>query len=134
VAAEVIKQLKNKPVSVETLHDADLHNFFLNQENRQSCIHDFGDTPQILVGDNDSVCYLVVDDTVRPTKTTNLMDQEKKNKMIREQKAKWDMWIMMKGNAILPREVLENCIMTNLLCLSSIKNQLQCKNWQAKSI
>jgi len=36
--------------------DADLHEFFLDQENRQSQVHDFGDTPQILVGNNNSVC------------------------------------------------------------------------------
>ena len=49
--AEVIEQLKHKPSSVEILHDdANLHEFFLDQENRQSQVHDFGDTPQILMG------------------------------------------------------------------------------------
>jgi len=48
---EVIEQMKNKPSSVKIIHDdADLHEFFLYQENRQSQVHDFGDTPQILMG------------------------------------------------------------------------------------
>jgi len=104
VAAEVIVLLKTKPISVKTIHDADLHDSFLDQENRQSHVHDFGDTTQILVGDNNSVCYPVGDDTIKPIKATNLMDQEKKKEMIRGQKATWGMWKTMKGNAILPRE------------------------------
>jgi len=54
----------------------------------------------------------VVDKTIRPSETIDLVDQGKKKEetITREQKTNWDTWKAMKGNAILPREELENCI------------------------
>jgi len=132
--AEVIEQMKNKPSSVEIIHDdADLHEFFLYQENRQSPVHDFGDTPQILMGDNISVCYPVVDETVRPSEPCPLVEQDKKkDETIGEQNTRQDTSKEIKGNALLPMEELENCIMMNLLCVSCIKDQVKCKKFAGK--
>ncbi len=129
--AEVIEQMKNKPSSVEIIHDdADLHEFFMYQENRQSQVHDFGDTPQILVGDNNSVCYPVVEETVRPTEPCPLVEQDKKkDEMIGEQNTRQDTSNEIKGNALLPMKELENRIMMNLVCVSCIKDQLKCKKF-----
>jgi len=132
--AEVIEQMKNKPSSVEIIHDdADLHEFFLYQENRQSPVHDFGDTPQILMGDNISVCYPVVDETVRPSEPCPLVEQDKKkDETIGEQNTRQDTLKAIKGNALLPMEELENRIMMNLICVLCIKDRLKCKKFASK--